>query len=121
LRLGDDIALHALCVSVRGRRVEGGFVWRDGRLSSVTRVEHSAEYGTDGLRGFDLVVSTAEGRPLALRGQVVRRLSVPVELQRRPLRHMFGRPWALVLHENFTRYEGLGRSGYGMAEFTERR
>src|SRR5207245_294768 len=31
VRLGDDLALHALAVSARGRIVEGGFVWRDGR------------------------------------------------------------------------------------------
>jgi hypothetical protein len=120
LRLGDDLAVHALSVSVRGRRVEGGFVWRDGRLERITRVEHDAARRDGGLERFDLVVATALGAPLHLRARVERRLTVPVELQRRPLRHLAGRPWALRLHEHFARYEALGRVGHGMAELTER-
>jgi hypothetical protein len=28
---GEDLAVHALAVTVRGKSVEGGYVWRDGR------------------------------------------------------------------------------------------
>ena len=39
MRLGDDLAVHALVVSARGRVVEGGFVWRDGRAERIVRVQ----------------------------------------------------------------------------------
>jgi hypothetical protein len=51
---------------------------------------------------------------------VRRTVSVPVQLARRPTAHLAGRPYRLVLHENYTSYEGEGLSGYGMAEITER-
>ena len=47
-------------------------------------------------------------------------MTVPVDLDRRLHRHLSGRPWRLLLDENFTRYEGLGRRGHGMAEITRR-
>ena len=121
VRLGDDLAVHALSVSVRGRLVEGGFVWRDGRAERVTRVRCAAER-QDGA----LALVRAGGlhrvrrRRCAWRGTVGRTLTVPVELERRPWRHLAGRPYRLLLHENFTRYEGEGRTGHGMAEITER-
>ena len=53
-------------------------------------------------------------------GEVERTVTVPVQLARGPGRHLRGRPWRLLLHENFTRYTCEGRTGHGMAEFTER-
>jgi hypothetical protein len=47
-------------------------------------------------------------------------VSIPVQPERRLWRHLAGRPYRLVLHENFTRYELDGAQGYGMAELTER-
>jgi hypothetical protein len=63
VRLGDDLALHALTVSVRGRLVEGGFVWRDGRVERITRVRCAADRHGDALRSFALEVA----RPAACR------------------------------------------------------
>lgn len=135
-RLGEDLAVHALCAGVRGRLVQGGFVWRDGRVERVTRVRWSAlrrdrpdaaghGASSDGapegaLRSFDLEVTTAAGPPLRLRGTVARSLTVPVQVDRRPWRHLGGRPYRLLLEENFTRYEGESRCGFGMAERTRR-
>jgi hypothetical protein len=72
------------------------------------------------LRSFELEITTAAGPPLRLRGRVWRTVTVPVQLERRPWRHLAGRPYRLILHENFTVYEGEGRRGHGMAEITQR-
>jgi phosphohistidine swiveling domain-containing protein len=119
--LGDDLAVHALAVGVEGRRVEGGFLWRAGRAEPITSVRYAAA-GPGGRPGsLELEVASAAGPPLLLRGRVARTLTVPVQLARNPFRHLAGRPYRMMLHENFTLYEALGRSGRGMAEFTERR
>jgi pyruvate,water dikinase len=120
VRFGPDLAVHALAVSACGRLVEGGFVWRGGRAERITRVQYVTEREGPAVRAFDLRVTTAAGPPLRLRGTVVRTIVVPVDVERRPGRHLLGRPYRLVLHENFTRYEAAGRVGHGMAELTER-
>jgi hypothetical protein len=121
VRFGDDLALHALVVSVRGHWVEGGFLWRGGRAERLTRVLFRPRPGRGPLETIDLECVSAGGPPLLVRGTVLRTVTVPVQLARSPLRHLAGRPYALVLHENFTRYEAEGRIGHGMAEITERR
>ena len=57
---------------------------------------------------------------LRLRGEVVRTIRVPVQVERRAWRHLAGAPYRLLLDEQFTRYEADGERGYGMAEFTVR-
>jgi len=64
--------------------------------------------------------TSADGAPLFLRGTVWRSVTVPVQVERRPWRHLAGRPYRLLLQENFTRYEADGRTGHGMAEITRR-
>jgi hypothetical protein len=118
---GPDLALHALAVAVRGRRVEGGFLWRGGRAEPITRVRHAAERSSGRVTSFELEVATAAGPPLLLRGRVRRSLRVPVQIEKSPLRHLTGRPYRMMLQENFTQYEARGRRGRGIAEFTERR
>ena len=120
MRLGDDVAVHALVVSARGRVVEGGFVWRDGRAERIARVQFAPRREGDVLRALELEVATADGQALRIHGEVERRITVPVDFDRRLHRHLSGHPWRLLLDENFTRYEGLGRRGHGMAEITQR-
>lgn len=117
VRFGEDMALHALSTSVDGRRIAGGFLWRDGRLEALSRVECAHEPGN---LAFELDVQTASGERLPLRGRIEGALRIPVEIERRPLQHLAGRPYALVLRESFSRYECEGRVGYGVAEFAER-
>ncbi len=117
---GEDLAVHALAVSASGRLVEGGFVWREGRAERITRVQYVTEGKGAALRVLELRLTTAAGPPLRLRGRVLRTITVPVDVERRPARHLLGRPYRLVLHESFTRYETADRVGHGMAEFTER-
>jgi hypothetical protein len=118
---GDgEVAVHALAVSVRGRRIEGGFVARAGRADRITRVLCVPEGGSGAVRALDLRVTTEQGETLRLRGTVERTITVPVDVERRLLRHAAGRPYRLLLHEHFTRYEMDGHAGYGMAEFTAR-
>jgi hypothetical protein len=105
---------------VRGRMVEGGFLWREGRLERVTRVEHVWETDGDRPRGVAIEVSTDAGPPLHVRGTMLSTVSVPVQPERRPWRHLAGRPWRLILDESFTRYEGAGRTGFGIAERARR-
>jgi len=119
-RLGDDFAFHALTASCRGRRAAGGFVWDGKRAWALQRVEHSAERRSDALSGFDLELRTRDGRRFRLRGDVVRRVTIPVQFERRPLSLLARGPFALRLHENFTRYRLGDLSGHGIAEFTER-
>jgi hypothetical protein len=111
--------VHALAVSVGGRVVEGGFVWRHGEVERIRRVAFAPRGGPRGLSGLDLELGTARGA-LYLTGQVERTLTVPVQLARAPWHHLAGRPWGLLLHENYTRYTCAGREGRGMAEVTER-
>ena len=120
MRLGEDVAVHALAVCVRGRMVEGGFLWREGRLERVTRVEHVWESDGDRPRAVAVEVSTDAGPSLHVRGTVLSTLSVPVQPARRLRRHLAGRPWRLILDESFTRYEGAGRTGFGIAERARR-
>jgi hypothetical protein len=118
--ISDRLAVHALIVSAQGRLVTGGFVWRDGRTDLISRVEYAAERDANGRpRSFELELSTTTG-PLRLRGTIARTITIPVDPERRLWRHLAGRPYRLILHENFTRYEADGAVGYGMAEFTER-
>jgi len=116
---GDELALHALSVGIAGGRTDGGFVWRQGRAERITRIEH-ATAPSSSWNSLELEVLTAAGSTLYLRGTRWRTITVPVQLERRPWLHLLGRPYRLILHENYTRYEISGRSGYGMAEFTER-
>lgn len=118
--INDHLAAHAVIVSVEGRLVSGGFVWRDGRTEVVTRVEYAAQRDAHGTpRDFELELTTTSGI-VRLTGHIDRTISIPVQPERRLWRHLAGRPYRLVLHENFTRYEMNGAVGYGMAEFTER-
>jgi len=118
-RFGDDLAVHALAVSVDGHLVEGGFVWRRGEVEPVRRVAWTAERVGSRVTAVEVELGTAQG-PLRLRGQVERTVTVPVQLARRVSAHLQGRPWRLLLHENYTRYWCEGREGRGMAEITER-
>ena len=120
MRLGEDVVLHALVVSARGRVVEGGFLWRDGRTERIARVQFAPRRDGESLRALELEVTTAAGEAIRITGSVERRITVPVDPDRRLHRHLSGRPWRLLLDENFTRYEGLGRRGHGMAEITRR-
>lgn len=115
-----ELAVHALAVSVRGRRIEGGFVTREGRAERLTRVVCAPEGEGGAVRALELLLTTEGGETLRLRGTVEQTLTVPVDVERRPWRHLAGRPYRLLLHENFTRYEMGDRAGYGMAEFTAR-
>lgn len=118
-RFGDDLAIHALAASVNGHVVEGGFVWRDGRAEAVRRVVWTARRRHGALATLELELGTARG-VVRVHGEVARTITVPVQVSRNPVRHLLGRPWPLLLHENFTRYSFEGRVGHGMAEFTER-
>jgi hypothetical protein len=120
LRLGDDMALHALAMGAQGRRAEGGFLWTEGRLETITRVEWAAQRDGSIVRSFELEVTTADGTRLGLRGFVERTLTIPVQLEKRPSRLLAGHPYRLLLHEGFTRYEAQGRVGFGIAEVSER-
>jgi hypothetical protein len=106
-------------VSVAGRIVEGGFLWRDGRTERIERLRYATRREGRRLHGLELEVATPAGL-LRLRGSVERTLVVPVQVERRPGRHLAGRPYRLLLQENFTRYEAEGRVGHGIAELTER-
>jgi phosphohistidine swiveling domain-containing protein len=118
--ISDRLAVHAMIVSARGRLVTGGFLWRDGRVERISRVEYAATRDAAGRpRAFELELM-AETGPLRLSGQIERTVTIPVDPERRLWRHLAGRPYRLLLHENFTRYELGGDVGHGMAEFTER-
>jgi rifampicin phosphotransferase len=118
---GDEVSLHALAVSVRGRRIEGGFLTRGDRAERIARVLYAPDdSGGVALRTFELRVVTERGETVRLRGTVARTLTVPVDVERRLLRHLAGRPYRLLLQESFTRYEADGALGYGMAETTLR-
>jgi pyruvate,water dikinase len=119
-RLGDGLAFHALSVSCRGRRVAGGFVWDGRRARALQRVEHAVELQEGCVTGFDLELVARDGGRFLLRGDVERRVTIPVQAERRPLALLARGPYALLLHEHFTRYRAGGRTGHGMAELTER-
>ena len=72
------------------------------------------------MTSFELEVTTARAARFQLRGTVETSIPVPVALERRPWRFLLGRPYALVLHEGFARYEMAGRTGVGMVEVSER-
>src|SRR5262249_2720680 len=117
---GKDLAFHALTLSVNGRAVEGGFVWRDGRAERITRILYAVDREDGRVREFEVELATADGPPLRARGHVERSVTVPIVVERRILRHAAGRPYRLVLQEGFSRYDARGRSGFGMAELSER-
>jgi hypothetical protein len=100
--------------------VEGGFLWREGRAEPIVRVQVAPRRDGDVLRGLELELTSAAGESIRIHGEVQRSITVPVDLDRRLHRHLAGLPWRLLLDENFTRYEGLGRRGHGMAEITRR-
>jgi pyruvate,water dikinase len=113
------LAVHALVVSVRGRLVQGGFLWREGQARPITRVQYATERTGGQVQALDLEV-WADALRVRLRGTVRRTITVPVQLEHRAWRLLAGKPYRLLLHENFTRFETDGHEGYGMAEFTER-
>ena len=89
------------------------------RARPITRVLYATTPTAGGLEA-ELEVHAGERAPLRLRARVERSITVPVSLERRLWRHLAGRPYALVLHEGFARWEGEGRRGYGMVERSER-
>ena len=95
-------------------------MWRDGRTEPIVRVLVAPRHEDGVLHALDLEVMTAAGEALRVHGEVARSITVPVDVDRRPLHHLAGRPFRLRLEENFMRYEGLGRTGHGMAEITRR-
>lgn len=120
LRFGDDFAVHAMALGVRGVRVEGGFVWRHGRLERVTRVDHVTQRDAQGrVRSLEVELRTAGG-VLRLQGTPERTIGLPVQLESRPLRLLRGRPYRLMLHEHYTLWETGGRRGRGIAEYAGR-
>jgi phosphohistidine swiveling domain-containing protein len=119
-RFGDDLALQALTLAVRGEVVDGGFLWRGGRAERVARILYSVEREQGAPRSFEVEVRTAGGEGFWMRGLVERTLVVPVQLERRAWRHLVGRPYSLLLQENFVRWEAGTRSGLGVAEFSVR-
>ena len=119
-RFGDDLAVHALILSVNGTSVEGGFLWRNGRAERVASVLYTAERQGNRTRTVEVEVRPAAGPVLRLRGAVEEAIRVPVALSLRLGRHLCGQPYALLLEENFVRYETENRIGYGMAELSER-
>src|SRR5262249_41676755 len=81
---GGETAVHALVVSVRGRRIEGGFVSRGGRAERITRVVFVPDaHEAAAMRAFELRVTTERGETLRVRGTVERTLTVPVDVERR--------------------------------------
>jgi phosphohistidine swiveling domain-containing protein len=108
---GEGIGIHALSFSVLGRKIEGGFLARGGEVERITRVTYAPDGELNSC--FDLVLLTE-------RGAIERTIVVPVDVDRRLLSHLAGRPYRLLLRENFTRYEGAGYEGRGMAELTVR-
>jgi hypothetical protein len=119
-RFGDDLALQAVSLAVRGQPVEGGFLWRDGRARRVARILYAVERREGAPRAVEVEVRTADGEAFVLRGRVERTMVIPVEVERRPWRHLAGRPYALLLQENFVRWEAEGRAGHGVAELSVR-
>jgi hypothetical protein len=119
-RFGDDLALQAVSLAVRGEVVEGGFLWRNGRAEKVARILYSVERQAGAVLSVDVEVRTTLGEAFVMRGQVERTLLVPVQVEKRPWRHLVGRPYALLLQENFMAWEAGGRSGLGVAEFSVR-
>ena len=45
---------------------------------------------------------------------------IPVEVERRPCGTSWAGPYALLLQENFMRWEAEGRVGHGVAELSVR-
>ncbi|HEY6547116.1 MAG TPA: hypothetical protein VI589_04390, partial [Vicinamibacteria bacterium] len=119
-RFGDDLALQALTLAVRGEVVDGGFLWRGGRAERVARILYSVEREQGAPRSFEVEVRTAGGEGFLMRGLVERTLVLPVQVEKRPWRHLVGRPYSLLLQENFVRWEAGTRSGRGVAEFSVR-
>jgi pyruvate,water dikinase len=112
----DELAIHALSFAVYGRKIEGGFLARGGRAERLTRVTYAPESDS----AFDLRLATESGETVRLRGAIETTLVVPVDVDRRLLSHLAGRPYRLLLREGFTRYEGAGHEGRGLAELTVR-
>ena len=99
----------------RGRVVEGGFLWREGTGPCARGLDGARHAGA--LRSVRSSWVTPRGAPAHRGGGRTYGHRARAARTRGIGRHLAGRPWRLLLHENFTRYEGR-RAGTG---FTDRR
>jgi hypothetical protein len=110
INIGDDVHFGGIRMGTEAGDVHKGWVWRDGRSSSIRRLDLHTAVDDDGMtpRSLEAVITDKEGREHRLRGEVLR-------------------VWEMVhdetmaLQECLTRFElaGVG-TGHGISEYMHR-
>jgi hypothetical protein len=109
INIGDDVAFGGIRIDTGVGDLHRGWVWRDGKATSVSEWRLQTELADDELtqRSVQLSVLDKAGRCHELHGDVLRVV---------PLRRASGAGSTLV-NEGLTRWTYEGRSGTGIAEY----
>lgn len=105
MAFSEDLAIGVHQVSLPGRDVQAGWVWRDGRLVKATGFDLETEYEGELHRRLRLTISDAEGAKHLVEGEVLAHV---------PLRYGETR-----IHEGLARYRLEGTDGHGIAEYLD--
>ncbi|MCZ7526470.1 MAG: hypothetical protein M5U14_08920 [Acidimicrobiia bacterium] len=110
VNVGDDVHFGGIRIGTEQGDLHRGWVWRDGRHSSIREWDVRTELAADGLtqRVSHVRATDKEDRVHELRGEVLR--VVPIEHAHQ----------GSVLLEGLARWTYEGRTGYGIAEYLHR-
>jgi hypothetical protein len=109
INIGDDVAFGGIRLGTDAGDLHRGWVWRDGRATSVAEWQLQTELADDGLtqRVVHLTVLDKGGRTHELRGDVLRVAPLP----------RASATGSTVVNEGLTRWTYDGRTGTGIAEY----
>jgi len=110
INVGDDVHFGGIRMGTEAGDVHKGWVWRDGRSSSIRRWDLKTVVNDDEMtpKSLDVVITDKEGCEHKLHGEIIRVWEMV-------------RDKTMALQECLTRFElaGVGR-GYGISEYMHR-
>jgi hypothetical protein len=108
INIGDDLHLGGVRIGTAAGELHRGWVWAGGEATSVRQWELTTQVADDGVRhqALDLRVHDKHGRVHELHGDVLR-------VERLGADHANG----VIVNEGLTRWETVGRVGYGVSEY----
>jgi hypothetical protein len=111
-RFGDDLALGAFRGVVDDRVLEGGWLWRDGRRTRLTRFDLTTECepGSYRHRALRAALADADGRSLEVSAEVLSLAPLPCARGGH----------TTVVCEAIARFTCDGCTGYGVAQYGHR-
>jgi hypothetical protein len=106
INIGDDVHFGGIRIGTPAGDLHRGWVWRDGRATSIARWDVRTDLEEDGLthRTTHVTATDKEGGVHELRADLLRVAAAPARR-------------GTVVNEGLARWTGLGLVGYGISEY----